>query len=125
MTRNRIATAIVLLAVAGLGIYYFATPACACLTPDQAARGRTKSEMRLMLSALQNWWEEHGRYPLTIEELGYPGDTTVARLTLTAVAESSLTLVGTSAHWSGVSCRVEVTPNAGMDATVCEGSAEE
>lgn len=78
MTRSRIVAAIVVLAVAGLAIYYFATPACACLTPDQAARGRTKSEMRQILGALQTWRDEHGRYPATLEELNFPIGTTVS-----------------------------------------------
>jgi hypothetical protein len=127
MTRtNRIAVIGLLVVVVGLGIFYFAQPACACLTADQAARGRTKSEMRNILYALQTWREEHGRYPGTLEELGYSVDTRIVHARLVAVAESTLTLVATSAEWRGVSCSLEVTPAVGsMDATVCSGSAEE
>lgn len=124
MTRTNRLAVIGLLVVVGLGVFYFIQPACACLTPDQAARGRTKSEMRNILYALQTWREEHGRYPVTQDELGFYGDTTIARVQLTAVTDSSLTLVGTSAEWTTVSCRLEVTPAVGsMDSTVCSGRA--
>lgn len=126
MTKTTRNTVIALVVVIGLGVFYFARPGCACLTPDQAARGLTKSEMRNVLGAIDIWREEHGRFPQTMEELGYAGDTTVARVRLAAVTDSSLTLVGTSVKWTKVTCTLEVTAAVGtMDSTVCSGSADD
>ena len=107
----------------GVGGYYLATPACACLTRDQAAHAFLHTEIHRILDAQQGYWAEHHRYAPTYEALGYVPDTLV-QVELAAATDSTLRLEGISVRWPGVTCALEATPaTTGLGALACSGHA--
>ena len=92
----------------GLGIFYLATPGCACLPPDRAAITLLKSGMRDLRYAQRFHAEEHGQLATTVEQLeleGYPS----IEITMTLVSDSVFRLEGVSEHRPEMTCELEAT----------------
>ena len=123
MTRNaKIAIgAFVLLTPAFL--YYYNATACACLTPDRAAHGIVKTEIRHVLAFQDMFRDSASRYAHTLDELMYLPKQDV-RLVLQGVTDSSFSVEATALPWPQVSCHISIASGVvGPDSIQCTGRA--
>jgi hypothetical protein len=92
---------------------------CACVTLVDIAHKRLRGEIHRALDAEQAFFQHHGRFARTLDELAYVADSTVS-LRLVAASDSNIAITGTSATMPDVTCSLEVTPSTrGVQALRC------
>lgn len=124
MNRSAKLAAVAGIFVVGAGLYFLATPACACLTPDQAAHAFLRADMEHVLEAQQAFLAGHKRYARTLDELGLEYPPAHSEIRFAAVADSSLRLEGVSLRWPAVSCVRQITSRARAEEPfACTGHA--
>ena len=121
--------------VAGAGVYYVVSPACACVTLDELTRAHLRSDMDDVREAQQTFIHAHRRYARTLDELASDSlfrsglDNVKIReqqfasvLRFEAVTDSSFRLEGTIEP--SLRCALLVTPATRADAhRDCTGEA--
>ncbi len=117
--------ALVGILVLGAGIYFVASPACACVSPEEKVRLSGLHALHSAISGVvreqQAFLAQHRRYARTLAELGH--DVDVVELRLTEVQDSSFRIEGASLPL-GVTCVLTVTPRTTDDARqTCSGRA--
>ena len=95
--------------VAIVGVFYLATPACACVTPEQKAKSVLQDDMRRVIATERAHFDSTGRYAISLDSLTFEARDGNS-LTLVDPSDSAFRLEGRTMSLPGYHCVVEVTP---------------
>jgi len=88
MTQGAKAALIGVALVVSGGAYYFLTPACACVTPDQKAHAQIHDDIARAVQAAQAIRGRVGHYPATVEFLGVQAAPRASEIVLSNVTDA-------------------------------------
>lgn len=97
------------------GVFYVASPACACLSPARVEEIRFKTAMRQMVAFQQDRFDSLGRYATSLDSVRTGPGLPYGDFEMTAYSDSSFHLIGRSGPLTRFRCSVDVSPSVGRE----------